>query len=111
MSREFEIDLSEEAELRDAFDAAGLPMHVVWGNIAAYGGKSLYEQGIAYRLEIDGVEAGDHGVGRIEVRADGAFHLRSSEWDYLGDFEALQAALCAADEHLAPRYLDVSPGR
>lgn len=89
MKEELHTTHSEKDGARDAFDAAGLPLRVVWGDIDAYGGRSHYEEGIAYRLEIDGVEAGDYGVAELKsgqtalsmrARANGIIWETSGNW-------------------------------
>lgn len=89
----------------------GLPLEVECGSIVAYGILSQYEEGgLAYRLEIDGVVAGDYGVGRVELRDDGRFHVLTLEWDYVGNFGSLDDALEAADERISPEYVGPSYG-
>jgi hypothetical protein len=93
----------------ERFAERRLPLQVEFGAIIAHAQFSQYEKGLAYRLEIEGVNAGDYGVGRIELRDDEKLHVLDVEWNYIGAFGDLQSALEAADYAISPGYESSNP--
>ncbi len=80
----------------------GLPLVMELEEMRAIGGASPYEEEPAYRLEIDGIQAGELGVGRIQIR-DGLFHVISTE-AWIGEFSDLDEAMEVACDRILPLH-------
>jgi hypothetical protein len=90
--------------VQEQLEALGLPFVAESRELTARGAFSPTERGLCYRLQIEGVDAGELGVGRISVREDGKFHLVVERQGRLGVYDTLDLALDAANEQIVPLY-------
>lgn len=97
-----------QATLEEVFDEKGLDTEIEFGSMEGKAAWSpLIKRVACYVLDIPGVEAGELGIGRIEMRDDGLFHLLDTN-DHIGAFETLEHALFKAEDEIVPNY---APGR
>lgn len=84
------------------FENLGLPLECTFGGMSARAGWSPYiKECPCFILDTHESDAGELGIGRIEMRDDGMFHLLSPT-GHLGTFGSIEDALQAAENELCP---------
>lgn len=80
----------------------GIPVVMELDALTAVLGPSPTERELAYRLEVEGVDAGELGVGRIQIR-NGSYHVISTK-AWIGETEYLDEAMEMARDEILPLY-------
>ena len=84
---------------------AGLPSVVEREGYKAIGGPSLFnDDDLCYRIEIDGIDGGEVGVARIELRAHHKVFVVIDQDGLVIPKTSLEAALVSVEEKVLPRY-------
>lgn len=94
--------------LQERLDELQLPHQFEFGSMTAVGAWSpLIEDCVCVTLELDGEDLGELGIGRIEVRDDGLFHLLTPD-EHVDAFADLADALQRAEDDIVPGYSRLS---
>lgn len=90
--------------LADLFDDFELPMEMDYGSMKATAGWSPYIKECAcYILDMEGADNGELGIGRVEMREDGLFHLLTPR-AFVGSYPTLDEALQTAEDEIVPLH-------
>lgn len=95
--------------LKERLDEMGLPHQFEFGSMTAVGTWSpLIEDCVCDTLDLEGEDHGELGIGRIEIRDDGLFHLLVPG-EHVEAFADMTEALQMAEDDIVPSYRSPRP--
>ncbi|AOG02877.1 hypothetical protein [Bosea sp. RAC05] len=89
----------------ERLEALGLPLIVERDGFKAIGGPSLFhDDDLCYRIEIDGVDGGEVGIARIELRAKDRVFVVTNQDGLVCPRTTLDGALDVVEDQVLPLY-------